>query len=541
MPSVVDLAMGTAGEFVMHVNGRRLTGASLWFAATGFLLLSEVQMMCHRTSPVTPVVASQSRSTQKREPLTGRAVRSEEVVRLGGFGQKHTSAILVVGCAGTASDGEFDVTLSVRRADTRGPFGGDFRGIVDARVSTADDFDTRPDRTSNMRRLTTPSGIPSGRAARPMSPLCDVTRRVFFIHSRRGALDDPASYSAIDCRLVGESDSIRVYAEQTVPDDEPLDSLVAELNQLADKTIGPTIQALVGPVRDVDDDGKLAVVLTSQLGQVNGTLGNVDGLTRASDFRRQVLRPIGNEADVIFLSAKLPRGERLRAVLAHEWAHAAIFGRRYGGSGGDAEQVPAEDDWLNEALAHLIEVRASGSSSNISHRIQAFLDRPENSPLVVRDYYRPEFWRHHGCRGATFLFLDWSLLQSGPQSFDHLIEGPSVGVEHLEHATERSFETLFRSWTTSLGENLAQYEGAGNEAGCGATARDQSVRSRRPRLHEWKPREVQSPDKTVRLRGTTATYIKVVLGDAAANWRVVADAPPECRLQLTAIPIEGAR
>ena len=522
----------------MHINVGRLTGASLWLAATGLIVLCEVQMMCHRTWPVPVAASSPPQSTRQCDPAIGRTARSGEGLRLGDAGQQHSSAILVVGSAGTALDGEFEVTLTLERADAHQQFGGDAPDIAVARVSAPNHGDSRQDRVSSANRLASQPVVPVNPVARPGIPQFDVTRRVFFTHSRRGSLADPASYSAIHCRLVGESDSIRVFADQTVIAGEPLDSLTAELTHLADEIISPAVQALVGPVRDVDGDGRLAVVLTSQLGQADGALANVDGLTRASDFRHEVPRPVGNEADVIFLNANLPPGERLRAVFAHEWAHAAIFGRRYGG---DSEQVPTEDDWLNEALAHLIEVRASGSSSNVAHRIQNFLDRPEAAPLVVRDYYRPEYWRHHGCRGAAFLFLDWCLNQSGPQCFDRLIDGHFVGVEHLERATDRSFDQLFRGWTTSLGKSLAASEIAGEETVPGAEALRQQGLSNRPRPHEWRPRQHESQRMTLRLKGTTAAYVKIILDEAAANWRLVADAPPECRLQLTVIPIERAR
>ena len=525
----------------MHVDGRRQPAARLWFAATGLVLLLEMQLICHRTSPVSLAASSETRSTRTCGRVVGRVPRCSEGLRLGDTGQTHTAAILVIGCAGTIPDDEFKVTLRIERADARQPIDNDSHGTVNTRATAADDFCSWQDRGPNTRRLASSSGVSEKRVARPTTPPLQVARRVFFLHSPGGALDDPANYSALHCRLVGESDSIRVLADQTVSDGEPLETLAAELTQLADEIIGPAVRELIGSVRDVDGDRKLAVVLTSQLGQADGPLENVDGLTRACDFRHQVPRPMGNEADVIFLNANLPRGERLRAVLAHEWAHAAIFGRRYGESGGDSEQRPTEDDWLNEALAHLVEVRASGSSSNVSHRIQAFLDRPEAAPLVVRDYYRPDLWRHHGCRGATFLFLDWCLIQSGPQLFDRLIDGDGVGVEHLERATNQSFETLFRGWTTSLGENLAESATTGAEADLGAEALCQPGRSIRPRFHEWKPGQPQTQQMTLQLRRTTAAYVKVTLDDAAVNWHLFADAPSECRLQLTVIPIVRAR
>ncbi len=528
----------------MQCNGGRLTGVSLWLTATGLVLLLEVQMICHRTRSVTLAASSTNRTAPPCERFIGRTACGGDGIRLGGVGQRHTSAILVVGSTGSALEGEFEVTLKVERADTHHVRRDNLRSNCGARVPTHGDAAPWQVPGSNERCLPPQSRVKPNQVIPPRPPQLDVSRRVFFIHSRCGSLDDPASYSTIDCRLVGEAASIRVYAEQSVLNGDRLHELIDELTQLADETIGPAIHDLIGSVRDVDGDGKLAVVLTARLGQRDTVLADVDGLTRASDFARQPLRPFGNEADVVFLNANLEPGERLRAVLAHEWAHAAIFSRRYGAGGRESEQLPAEDDWLNEALAHWVEVRASGSSSNVAHRIQQFLERPEAAPLLVRDYYRPEFWRHHGCRGAAFLFLDWCIGQSGPQLIDRLIDGDKFGVENLERATARSLEDLFREWTTSIGTNLTRHNEmadlVANRTDPNATALCQSNLAIRPTFHEWRPQQLESRSITLRLRGTSAAFVRLTLDEAATNWRLITDAPPACGLQLTVIPIETA-
>lgn len=64
--------------------------------------------------------------------------------------------------------------------------------------------------------------------------------------------------------------------------DERLDGLIAEVMRLAEGVVSPAIQSLVGTVRDVDGDGRLAVVLTKQLGRSEETIVGVGGLTRAT-------------------------------------------------------------------------------------------------------------------------------------------------------------------------------------------------------------------------------------------------------------------
>lgn len=91
----------------------------------------------------------------------------------------------------------------------------------------------------------------------------------------------------------------------------------------------------------------------------------------------------------MFLNANLPPGEQLRAVLAHEWGHAAVFSRRYGrhDSQDDHTRIQAvtEVDWLNERFAHLIEVQSSCSMSNRADRVKQVLARPESAPLITAE------------------------------------------------------------------------------------------------------------------------------------------------------------
>lgn len=527
----------------MQIRLWRLASIGFWLSAAGMVLLFEAQMICHRAKSVTFAATARPSLFQKRDPIIEQSVCGNEGTRWEEVDQRHKSAILVVGSTGAALDGVFEVTLRIERASPSERDRHNRRGIVDEQKSPSGDFCIRQVSESNMPCLLPPSKVRRAvHVAPPKTQQIDTSHRLFFLPTTDGSLDDCASYLAMDCRLVGEAASIRVYAEQSVPENQRLRELITELTRLADKSIGPAIHTLVGSVRDVDGDGKLSVVLTTGLGRRGTAFAEVDGLTRASDFVRQVSRPLGNEADVVFLNANIQTGERLRAVLAHEWAHAAVFGRRYGDGGRDAEQPPAEDDWLNEALAHLIEVRTSGSSSNVSHRIQHYLERPEAAPLLVRDYCRPEYWRHHGCRGAAYLFLDWCINQSGPQLLDRLIDADAIGVESLERATGRSFDDLFRGWTTSIGTTLA-----GNDeiTGCVTNAIDsntvtlrQATLTVRPTVHEWRPDGMESQSITLRLRGTTAAFVRVTLSEAAANWRLSTNASSECGLQLTVIPIE---
>ena len=529
---------------LMQVNSQRWAVTSIWLAVTGLVLLFEVQMACHRARSTTFAGSTATHLSRARDPVIEQTNCSRDCVCLGEADQAHTSAILVVGSTGSVLDGEFEITLRLEPINQLSPR----RGIASAETkpTIGCPVPTRIIASNNKRNWEPSAQIKPIQTTPSESQKLDVSRRVFYIHSPRRPFDDVASYSAIECRLIGEAASIRVYAEQSNLNDDCLRTLTHELVRLADNEIGPAVHALVGSVRDIDGDGKLAVVLTDRLGQNATTFAEVDGLTRASDFSQQAPRPFGNEADVVFLNSRLRPGEHLCAVLAHEWAHAAIFGRRYGTMGPDSKQPLSEDDWLNEALAHVIEVQASGVSTNVAHRIQSFLERPETAPLLIRNYYGNEYWRHHGCRGAGFLFVEWCMEKSGPQLLAKLIDGKDAGIEKLERVTDRSFNELFREWTTSIGVDLARSLDGGVRDDANPTCcRNQILCHRPPRSNpmfsEWKWNDAEAGTMTLNLKGTTAAFVRLVLEQPAANWHLLIEAPSACGLQMTVIPINTAK
>ena len=161
--------------------------------------------------------------------------------------------------------------------------------------------------------------------------------------------------------------------------------------------------------------------------------------------------------------------------------------------------------------------------SNLADRIEQFLARPEASPLIVRDYSRSEYWRHHGCRGATYLFLDWCRQHSGPDFVEQLIDGQESGIANLQAATGRAWEDLFRAWTVSLGSSLAS---------------DNHLHHHQPQPREWQPVNEDLREITLRLRGSSAAFVRLTLDGSARSWKLVANAPSDCQLQLTAITAE---
>ena len=216
--------------------------------------------------------------------------------------------------------------------------------------------------------------------------------------------------------------------------------LAAAVVSWLETTIMPIGDRLIGPPADVDNDGKLAILLTPRLGTLQRNRTAVGGFVRAADFRPHLQRPLSNQADMIYLNSSLVPGPGLGDVLAHEYRHVLTCSHR------DALGRPSEEDWLNEGLAHL----AEPGPTNIMHRIRTFLAAPSRFPLVVPDYYQAGLWRCDGVRGATFLFLDWCLEQHGEHLAGRLLRSRHSGVANIERVTHERFSSLFRDWSVAM-------------------------------------------------------------------------------------------
>src|SRR5579863_952913 len=317
-----------------------------------------------------------------------------------------------------------------------------------------------------------------------------VQQRRFFLYVTADALEDERGYVPVEGHLAGEGMCVRVYLDQSLRESDLAPGLVGEMIRLLDEEIIPRSRDLLGEHADVDHDGKLAVLVTPWLGKLCGGRTSLKGFVRANDFQDNIAAPFGNHADVVYLNSSLELGPSLKTLLAHEYTHAVCFSRRLADPAREMPLAP-EEDWLNEAIAHVAENLHPASStasdtnpkrergkgvipalrvgmagdgkhdvgktyldwSNLDYRIAALLNSPQTSPLVVRDYYRAGLWRDAGCRGATYLFLRYCVDRFGEGLLRDLVDSPLVGRRNLERATGIPFAELFRRWTIALAED----------------------------------------------------------------------------------------
>ena len=284
---------------------------------------------------------------------------------------------------------------------------------------------------------------------RPRETGLSPATRDFYLHVTDGPLDDRRHYARVTGRLVGEGRLVRVFLDRQQRPDELAAGLIEETIHLLDAELIPSLRRQVGECRDVDGDKKFTVLFSPWLGRLQGGKISLGGFVRESDFRHDREPPFSNRSDMIYLNTNLVPGRHLQTLLAHELMHAVCFSARLPSATRPAG-LPEEEDWLNEAIAHLSENMNGGGWSNLDYRISRFLNGPQRYPLVVTDYYNTGLWRNHGCRGATYLFLRWCVDQFGDQMLGDLIRAPSQGRGNLEQTTGLPFEELFRRWTVAL-------------------------------------------------------------------------------------------
>ena len=526
----------------MPINRLKFRTSTLWLLGAVVVCAVEIYAAGGRGFPPAPVDVSDDLHAAiggdvqpdraKSTPVHGKSPLDHRTtdVFLGDVGESTRcarSAILVLGNAGSVYDGEALVTLKATQVH------------IDETSSTSSPASSAVSVESGCRGPEPRPRTKRSPAFPPVSlvqpPVHQDSRRIYFLPTAINSVGNDTGHSAIPCRLRAENSRVRVYVDERLPRNESLTALVNAVNEASTSRLGDIVHELVGSVCDLDQDGHLAVVLTPEVARLGRGRTPVDGLTSPADFLRGIDRPFGNNSDVIFLSSHLQPGEQLRAVLAHEWCHASVFSRRANESDARTEQT-AVDDWLNEALAHVVEVRASGSQSNLSHRIDRYRSRPGDSPLVVRDYSQPDFWRHDGCRGAAYLFLQWCLDQSDDSLLERLVSGRSLGTDGLEAATGRSFDALFLGWTTSLGQRLADESGG---LGDSSTVHEAPASTVGLNHQRWRLDESGEQTLTLRIRGSCAEFVRIECA-GASTWRLSAVITAGDPLQATLIPVDGS-
>ena len=466
--------------------------------------------------------------------------------------------VLVVGSLGEASE-TYDVTLHSEPVSKAAPIRGERLEKMEIRRSGSP-----ADRGFGRGKLRRPAAaasriLPQARtagflgavAAWKHSPTAtpglsiptERGTRSFFIHVTEGELDDSKQYARVVGRQVREGDRVRVFLDQQQRASDLAPDLLDEIVNFCDRTIIPRVADSLGEFRDVDGDGKFAVLLTPWLDRLQGGRTSLGGFVRATDFRAGVAAPFGNCCDMLYLNSNTRPGEHLQTLLSHEYTHAVCCSIR-APSERCRRGLADEEDWLNEAIAHVAERWTGAGWSNLDYRVSRYLTAPEEFPLVVPDYYRAGLWRNHGCRGATYLFLQWFVDTFGEDALARMIRNPQTGRKNLEQISGMPFDKLFRQWTVEMLSPHAPGAPVAEPHPRGCNRRDLDIRGRAgefvlagPRTAEW---DVPGEPCRLRVRGTAARFVALrpTRGDQPRQIRIAAAGG--ARLQVTLVRLPDA-
>lgn len=478
----------------------KFSSTTLWLLAAASLLTLEVCATATRVLP--PVMANH------HSPVNSRTATASSVVARDTRTLLEADSVFVISNVGSVEDGDIEVRLKAV------PINAGHEPASATTVNHQAHYIARPDVEHSpltVRTLTRPETAPRQ------------LERLYFVPTAIPQKHREMTYAAVSCRLIAENHHARIYLDRRLPQDDKLAELVTAIDQASSSTMVDKINQLVGLPEDLDGDDHLTIVVTPELDRLGTANAPVRGLTQPNDFVHAIDRPHGNQSDVIYLNSSLQPGEHLSAVIAHEWCHASVFSRRRQ----QADDLGTDEDWLSEAIAHVVEVGSSGSDSNIAHRIQSYLRRPAHSPLVVRDYCRPEYWRHDGCRGAGYLFLKWYLDEFPGTDLSAFTSDQQLGIQGLEATTHHSFDQLFADWASSLGKQLA--------ADLGGRGSAKTPLSH----HQWKLEEAHQQTVVLRIGGTCADFVHIQCSDPS-RWRIMFETTKPATLRTSVLSVQAS-
>ena len=388
------------------------------------------------------VAGGETGVSQPIRPGQPLAVRVTEDRAEFGLVRRRSSDVFLLVVGSTATDGEAsEVTVSLTPADTVPP-------LVTASDHPGARWSRETRRLAEQLRRARHQARPAARSgARPRRRVGQA--RTFHVYNFTGDWDEPSSYTPVEARLavVGRFCTIWVDTRDVVPVDR-----LKLVSATFDRDVLPTSRRLLGKVKDVDGDGKFAILFTGEMTRLGNGRISMGGMVIGQDFRLNHEPPLTNQCDMLYLSPAIRSASRLRTLVAHEFSHAVTMTHhalteylpRAAHESGD------EESWLNEAMAHVAENLYGYSWGNIAFRVNTFLNAPWRYRLVVRDFRDERFWRLHGYRGGVYLFMRWCVDQHGQGILRMLQQTNLRGTQNLEVTLRRPFGALLRDWHLAL-------------------------------------------------------------------------------------------
>ena len=272
------------------------------------------------------------------------------------------------------------------------------------------------------------SGLPAAKPAGVQYEVGD--RRAFFFASQGGV-----AAQSIEARVVAVNERAVAFVQEDLREEEDNigeEELKEALDLFAEDY--PLLVETFGAPSDVDGDGRVAVLVTHLIGDVDA-----GGLFRASSVLPREAGGDGNMIDLMWVNPLYP-AESFRSLLAHEFQHLVNFNQHV-----LVRRGISEVSWLNEGLSHLAEdlVQDPHTSGNY-HLARSFLQEPGAVGLIG------EYMIDSPTRGAAYLFVRSLVDLLGEGVLLRLVQTGLIDRDNVEAATGESFTDLLARWGAQL-------------------------------------------------------------------------------------------
>jgi hypothetical protein len=258
---------------------------------------------------------------------------------------------------------------------------------------------------------------------------------------------------------IAEGSRVKVYVDLCSADGKsalPQQHLMREEAQrvcsIIERELLPLIECWIGRISDLDGDQHLSVVLTDLDRRESSVDTPILGCVRRGDFVADDHNSLAG--DIVYLDRRLPPRDQLRALLAHELTHAAIYCIRHEAPHGSPLKNHSVPSWLNEAAAHWVERQFCQTPSGYETREAAFRQRPALCPIMLKDDDHDQPARRSGSRVAGYTFLQQHL--ADVSDLRELLEQCTPFEQSISAVADAPFSQLFRQW--SIRQAVGDYE-----------------------------------------------------------------------------------
>ena len=224
------------------------------------------------------------------------------------------------------------------------------------------------------------------------------------------------------------------------------DNAVAHAERICDlveSQLMDTIADWICPISDLDNDGRLSIVMTDLDRRSVPGETPVLGCVRERDFQEHETADFAG--DIVYLDYRLPQGDELAALLAHELTHAAAASLQLELTAQPNQRSIRIQPWLNEAAAHWVELQFCHEPAGFSERVRLFQANPAACPIVAPEALVPLATRRAGSRVSAVSFLQQFITE--PRNIYQLLVSQQAFDETVSNISGQSFEETFRAWS----------------------------------------------------------------------------------------------